>query len=430
MLALLGVIAPLIGSLAGPLPAALAGSVTADLGLEYDTNANRALPDGSLGELPRSGPLARLLGSGTLRYAEGRQRLNLQLIAGGKLFLLPEVWDQSIGVLQLNYEHGGQLRRARLTALLDYYESFQAPAAPTFSRDLRSLAAGGRLAGSRSIGEQHSLDGGLDVTALLFFYKPSPAFSFLAPSASARLNTRLHAGDPELGHDFDLGASARIDYRSYTAAREAVYLQGGVTAAWQGPVLLQIGYMAQIHLANDSEESYQRHIVLAKLACRIPGDLYLTLKGQLSLVQGAPGLYIPVSSIDDDTRSIAIFDLERPLPRGLALSARYTGYFGLPTDHTASYIRHTVYLGLSYTLKRTKKSPAPAAPAAAAPALSVPPSAEAAAPTTPAPPAPAPLPLSPLPPPPTASPPLPTPTPAPPLSSPPAPEPLSASPSP
>ncbi len=403
MLALLGAIFPLIGPLAGPLPAAVAGAVTADLGVEYDSNANRALADGSLGELPRSGPLVRLLASGTLRYAEGRQRLNLQLISGGKLYLLPEVWDQSIGVVQLNYEHGGQLRRARLAALIDYYESFQAPAAPTFSRDLRSLAAGGRLSGSRPLGEQHSLDGGLDLTALLFFYKPSPAFSFLAPSATARLNTRLHAGDPELGHDFDLGASARIDYRSYTAARDAVYLQGGVTAAWQGPVLLQLGYTAQIHLASVSEESYQRHLVLAKVAFRIPGDLYLTLKGQLSLIQSAPGLYIPVSSIDEDSRSVAVLDLERPLPRGFALSARYTGYFGLPIDNTEAYTRHTVFLGLSYTLKRAKKSPnaQAATPAAQTPSLplsvtppsaplSPPPSAPSSAPPTlpdPAPPA-------------------------------------------
>ncbi len=360
MLALLGVIAPLIGPLMGPCPAAVAGVFTADVGAEYDSNANRALADGSLdGVLPQAGPLVRLLGSGSLKYAGERQRLSLQLLSGGKLFLLPNVWDQSIGVVQLNYEHGAQLGRTRLAGIVDYYESFQAPAPPTFSRDLRSLGAGGRLLGSRPLGERHSLDGALDLTALLFFYKPSPVYSFLGPSASARVNTRLHAGDPDLGHDFDLGASARIDYRSYMSAREAVYLQGGVTAAWQGPVLLQLGYMAQIHLANIAEESYQRHLILAKLAFRIPGDLYLTLKGQLSLIQSVPGLYIPVSSIDDDTRSLAIFDLERPLPRGFALSVRYTGYFGLPTDYTAAYERHTVYLGLSYTVKRSKKPPAP-----------------------------------------------------------------------
>ena len=106
MLALLGVIAPLIGPFSGPSPAALAGSLSADLGAEYDSNANRALSDGSLGEYPQAGPLLRVLGTGLLRYAEGRQRLNLQLIAGGKLFLLPEVWDQSIGVVQLNWADG------------------------------------------------------------------------------------------------------------------------------------------------------------------------------------------------------------------------------------------------------------------------------------------------------------------------------------
>ena len=350
MLALFGVM-PLLAL----LPGALAGSVTTDAGVEYDSNANRALSDGSLGAYPEAGPLVRALVSGTLRYTGERQRLNLQLVAGGKLFLTRNVWDQSIGVVQLSYEHGAQLGHLRLSGIVDYYDSFQAAAAPLFSRDLRSIAAGGRLWGKRPMGEHHSLDAALDVTALVFSYKPNPAYSFIAPSVSGHFNTRLHAGDPDLGHDFDIGASARFDYRGYMAAREGVYLQGGVTAAWQGPVLLQLGYMAQILLANVPEESYQRHLVLAKLAFRIPGDLYFTVKGQLSLIQSVPGLYIPISSIDDDTRSLGMIDIERPLPRGFALSARYTGYFGLPIDNTVAYERHTVYLGVSYTLQRSKK---------------------------------------------------------------------------
>jgi hypothetical protein len=351
MLALVGVLIPLLA----PCPAALTGTLVTDAGVEYDSNANRALADGSLGELPQAGPLVRALASGSLKYAGDRQRLSLQVAAGGKVFLLPNVADQTIGVVQLSYDHGAQFSRARLAGILDYYESFQVPAPPTFSRDLRSLSAGGRLAGIRSLSERKSIDGGLDVTALLFFYKPNPAYSFIGPSATARFNTRLHAGDLELGHDFDIGLSARIDYRGYMAAREAVYLQGGVTAAWQGPLLVQLGYMAQLHLANFEDESYQRHLILAKLAFRIPGDLYFTVKGQLSLVQSAPGLYIPVSSIDEDSRSLAMLDIERPLPRGFALSARYTGYFSLPSDALSAYQRHTVYLGASYSFRRTKK---------------------------------------------------------------------------
>jgi hypothetical protein len=53
-----------------------------------------------------------------------------------------------------------------------------------------------------------------------------------------------------------------------------------------------------------------------------------------------------------------MLDIERPLPRGFALSARYTGYFGLPLDGAlgVQYQRHTIYLGMSYALRLPRRS--------------------------------------------------------------------------
>ena len=78
----------------------------------------------------------------------------------------------------------------------------------------------------------------------------------------------------------------------------------------------------------------------------------------------APGLYVPVSNIDDDNRSLALLHIERPLPHGLSFVLRYTGYFSLPGDRsggsgaaTESYQRHTGYLGLSYSYKADAADP-------------------------------------------------------------------------
>jgi hypothetical protein len=337
-------------------PAALRGTITADTGVEYDSNASRIAveppqppPAPQQALQPRAGPLLRALASGSLAYAGPRQRLRLQLSAGGKIYLLPTLQDQDVGVVQLGYEHGAQLERVRLTGAIDYYDAFQAPASPEESRDLRSLQAALRLLAARPVRGLHRIEGGLDVGGQLFQYKPDAGFSFLAPSLTGRFGAHLHAGDPELGHDFDLASHARLEYRGYIGARTDIFLQLGGAATWQGPVLLQLGYTAQLNFSSLAAESYQRHLPLLKLAFRLPGDLYVTAKGQLNLLSGTAGLFVPAGNVDDDNRSLALLDLERPIARGFALSARYTGFFSLPRDAGPSYQRHTAYLGLSYS---------------------------------------------------------------------------------
>ncbi|MBL9007371.1 MAG: hypothetical protein JNJ46_24145 [Myxococcales bacterium] len=348
---------------AAAVPSSLVAGVNADAGVEYDSNANRVSPgtDTSV----RGGPLLRGTMGTQLGYAGGRQRLRAQLQIGGKVFLLPTLQDQNVGVILGSYEHGVQLvsdGRLRLSGVADYYDAFQAPASLIESRDFRSLSVSVRLAGVREMpsAPQHRIDGGLDLGMQYFAFKPDAAFTFVAPSAAARLSALLHAGDPELGHDFDLSLHLRADYRGYMFGRTDLFIQTGGSLTWQGPALLQAGYMVQLALSNTNGESYQRHLVLAKLGVRLPGDLYVTGKAQLNLLQGAPGLYVPVSNIDDDNRSLGLIDIERPLPRGFGLVLRYTGYFSLPGERSSldamgSYQRHTVYLGASYAYRTRKK---------------------------------------------------------------------------
>lgn len=365
MLSAFGTAAWLLFS-ASPVALALAGGVSADAGIEYDSNASRvgqdATPDPTTGlGGVRSGPLLRSILGGQLGYSSATQRLRLSLQAGGKVFLLPTLQDQNVGVILASYDHGAQLLpdgKLRLGGFVDYYDALQAPAALSESRDFRSLSFGARLTGVRPLdaAPQHRFDGGLDAGMQYFAFKPDSSFSFLAPSMTAHLNALLHAGDPELGHDFDVATHLRIDYRGYMFGRTDLFIQGGGGVTWQGPLLLQLGYMLQLALSNQQNESYQRHLATVKLAFRIPGDFYVTGKTQLNLLQGASGLFVPVSNIDDDNRSLALLDIERPLPRGFALTLRYTGYFSLPGEHSVdgAYQRHTAYLGFAYAY-RTKR---------------------------------------------------------------------------
>ncbi|MCS6913612.1 MAG: hypothetical protein RMK29_09790 [Myxococcales bacterium] len=345
--------------LLGVCPAALRGVVTAAAGPEYDSNANRAEEGGEIQAQPS--PLLRLQAGGSLWHAAGRHRLRLEAIAGGKVFLLPAAQDQNVAVIQLGYEQGVQLGPLRLGGVLDYYDAFQQAAGGSLSaRDFRAGSTGLRLSGATSLPRGHRLDGAVDVVGQLFMYKPDGAYSFFSPTLQGRIGSQLHAGDPDLGHDFDIGLHARLDYRGYLSERRDFFLQTGLSAAWVGPVLTQVGYTLQLNLSTISLESYQRHLLSAKFAVRIPGDFYLTLKGQLNLLQAAPTLFVPVPTIDEENRSLVMADIERPLPRGLAILARYAGYFNVPWlgGNEPPYQRHTVYLGVSFRLER-QQAPAP-----------------------------------------------------------------------
>jgi len=341
----------LVGLLLVGTPAALSGTVAADAGIEYDSNPARVPTDGSLEVYPLGAPLFRGLLSGSLAYAGPSQRLRVQATTTGKVFFTPQQQQQNVLVAQFGYEHGARLGRSLLVGIVDYFDAFQASAPQPLERDFRSLSAGGRFHSARPFEGGHRLDGGLQLTGQLFHYKPDSLQSFAGPSLLARLGVRLHAGDPELGHDFDLSLYGRGDYRIYGPVRNDVFVSGGATVQWQGPLLIQLGYSAQVNMSSSELESYQRHLPHVKVAFRLPGELFFTLKGQLNLLQSAPGLSVPIQNIDEDNRSLVLLDLERPLPKGLAISARYSGYFSLPSDGTP-YQRHTAVLNFSYRLAR------------------------------------------------------------------------------
>lgn len=338
----------LCGLLAIGFPSALSGSVSADTGLEYDTNPARVPSDGSLGVLPTGAPLFRGLLSGKLAVTGPVHRLRLSATTTGKVFLTQVQQPQNVLVAQFDYDHGARIGQSFVGGFVEYYDAFQAEAPVYLSRDFRSLSAGGRFQATKRYDAGRRLDGNIRVNGHFFHYKPDSLQSFLAPVVYTQLGARFHAGDPDLGHDFDLSWFGKAEYRTYGPVRADLFLFVGTSVQWQGPLLVQLGYSVQLNLSTMTLESYQRHLPFAKFAFRLPGDFFVTAKVQLNLVKAAPGLTVPIQSIDEDNRSLALLDLERPLPKGFSLSARYTGYFDLPAERAAPYHRHTVLANLSY----------------------------------------------------------------------------------
>lgn len=365
------------------VPLALDGVVTAETGIEYDSNATRGVvetepqcppqmpcyPTARLGS-----PLWRLQLGGKLRHSAGAHRLRLSLDLGGKLFLREAARSQDIWVVVLGVEEGGQLGRLRLSAFANYFDAYQRGNEPLpglvdpTQRDFRLGEVGLRLTSGRSYsGALQGIDGGVDVLGQLFQFKPDNNYTYLAPSLQPRLTLRWHRGDPELGQDFDLSLTGRFDYRRYPleargpgTGRDDAFLQGGATVGVTGAVLAQLGYLFQGNLSTLTDESYQRHVLMAKVAVRVPWELYLTCKGQLNIFQSlrpADAPPPPQANIEDDNnRSLLLLDVSRALPRGFDVLVRYAFYFtasGLGSSDL-SYQRHTVYLGLGYRFRQSR----------------------------------------------------------------------------
>lgn len=351
----------LSGLLVLAAPLALDGSLVAETGPEFDSNANRALPTDAV-----ASPLWRLQLGGRLRHSTARHRLRLSLDVGGKLFALPAARGQDVGVLALSFEDGGPLGPLRLSTFGSYFDAYQRGSGDE-ARDLRLGALGLRLAGARAAstsgtsGAFTGVEGAVDVLGEAFQYKPDDRYTYATPSLQPRLTLRWHRGDPELGQDLDLTLSARLDHRRYflderDLTRGDLFAQAGATFGFSGPVVVQAGYLYQNNRSTLYQESYQRHVVLAKLAFRLPHDFYVTLKGQLNLFFNnlfTSGNQPPPSSLEDDNRSLALLDIERPLPRGFALLLRYAAYFSV-RGAELPYQRHTLALTVSYRLRRAR----------------------------------------------------------------------------
>ena len=351
-----------------------------ELGPEYDSNANRAeVVDGMpVKDAPTGSFLARTTARGSLTWRRGINVLRATGLIGGKVFLNPAVQDQNTIVGQLGVED--RVRAARwleLGVAGEYYDAAQQTVVTDCStvscdrhRDFRSGAALGRISFLDDPGEL-TFTGGYRG----FVWKPDPQFDFQAGQVTALAAVRLYAGPADKEHEIDLVASYHLERRLYSGLQEVNacapngldpscihvgsehradwFHEGFFELTWVRVVLLSAAYGLQVNQSNSFGQSLLRHVVSAKLAARLPWQLYLTVKGQLfvnrSVLLADPVNSQSLTSIEDENRNAFIVDLERPIGKtGVAVQARYSVYTNELGASTTHFLRHVGYLGVSY----------------------------------------------------------------------------------
>jgi hypothetical protein len=369
-----------------------------DLGPEYDTNANRAEVVQGMANVdqPTASPLVRTTTKMSLSWQSGISLLRLSGGLGAKVFFNPDVQDQDTLVGELGLDERLSLGRfVDLGVAGDYHDAGQLDVAPPCAdmgcnrrRDFRTGSANLRLSFIEGPGDL-TLSGGWRA----FQYKPDESYDFEAAQASAVAAARTHVGQGEHLHEIGFAASYHLERRWFsgvrwqnnicgpgepiTAAciqpdamgtkREDWFHEADFELSYLGPVYATLGYGLQLNRSNSFGYSLLRHILTVRLAGRLPGQLYATLKAQLLLASYFDPQILGETTnqtclcLEDENRSAVIVDLERPIGKsGLAVEARYSFYTNEIADTQAQFMRHVIYVGVSYKVGwRLGKKPPP-----------------------------------------------------------------------
>jgi hypothetical protein len=267
----------------------------------------------------------------------------------------------------------------------DYYDAWQLPVAPYRARDFRSGAALARIYFLDPLGEV-ALSGGYRG----FQYKPDPYFDFQAAQATAYAIARTHFGAND-DHELDVAATYHLERRYFSGVVEQFqqnneidpmlrcaygheildrclvagselradwFHEMGAELTYVGPLLAAVGYGIQLNQSNSFGQSLLRQLITVKIAYRLPWNLYATVKAQLYITKYLDPVLLDrvvntqtFITIEDENRNAIIVDVERPIgATGLAVDARYSLYTNEISPSPVSFLRHLVYLGLTYRL--------------------------------------------------------------------------------
>ncbi|HVR64666.1 MAG TPA: hypothetical protein VMU50_22355, partial [Polyangia bacterium] len=287
----------------------------AELGAEYDTNAQRTEVVGSGGPPVVASPLARAVVTAQLsdQIAPGHD-IALGAMAGGKLFTKTDARSEDVAVASTSAQYRARLG-ARASAGLAgfYYEAFQRGV------DNVTLAAAGQRADFRSLLPMarlgHALgDGGeLVLTAgyRAVVFKPNHDYSFGAPLAALDLRWLTESTDATV--DWELGAGIGFEPRFFDGAalvagtcqagmpnqtcapvpndagtkRADQLYTGHAELTRTGTILLGAGYAVQWNHSNSVGETVQRHFISLRLTAPLPLGFYLATRGDLLIARYA-----------------------------------------------------------------------------------------------------------------------------------------------
>jgi hypothetical protein len=367
-----------------------------DLGPEYDSNANRAeLLEGrpTNGDTPTGSALVRTTTKMSLSWQKGISLLRVSGGLGAKVFFNPEVQDQNTLVGQLAVDERLAVGRiVDLGVALDYFDAGQLavppPCAPICERhrDFRTGSGTARL----TLLDQHG-----DFTLIAgyrgFQYKPDPAFSFQAVHAGVLATAHLESVRGAHMHEVGFAAAYHLEYRWFAGDQDELrhdfteqqhqcgpdftvyadcirpkepleqrhdwFHDMSFEISYVGPLLFSTGYGVQLNLSDSFGSSLLRHGFTARLAARLFWQIYGTVKAQVfynsfldPVLLGTTAALKPVS-LEDENRNAFIVDLERPIGKsGVAVVARYSVYTNELASRPVEFIRHVVYLGVSYNV--------------------------------------------------------------------------------
>lgn len=329
-------------------------------GLEHDSNPGRVEKiEGTPSQpMPPASWLARLVASGSLA-AELGQRNTLALTGafGAKWFAAREARGANVLVAQASGSDSVRVwGTARVAAGLAYYDVFQRRSREV--PDFRSLTPSLRL--DQPVARSLVVSAGAGYR--WFTYKPDGAFSFGAPTAFLSIRQVLPGDILSDDADWEWSVGGSFEAREFEGAACTATGCGGdgarhrdhfwiAHAGWSrtGSWLLGSGAAVHVNRSNSYGEQLVRGLVNARAVVPLPGELSLSVRGELVLTRHRdpltflqPVAGLPSASIEDESRSTVRVELARVFERRFEIGARYVCYTSAPTSGAVDYRRQTV----------------------------------------------------------------------------------------
>jgi len=125
-----------------------------------------------------------------------------------------------------------------------------------------------------------------------------------------------------------------------------VQLAAGVT--YRGGILVGGQYLLRRQRSTSELENVDRHRLTLFGTVGLPLDLTLSGLAALQINTGASLTDNRFLAEDDENQNSLQLQLRRPLFEGLSIEARYALFANQFSTAAANFVRHTVYLGVSY----------------------------------------------------------------------------------
>jgi hypothetical protein len=337
--------------------------VQLEAGSGYDSNVHRESGDAVTGALGGSVG-GRFAASGR---ATERLRLSASGVALARAYAGGDASEEDVLVLAADGRADLLLGDAAPGVRASYYDALAA-ADELGSLDFRA----GDVAATLALRDG---DHRVDAFAGWRFYrfKPDATFDFAGEHAGIRYSW-APAGE---GDAWQLRAGYAVNRRGYTSAAVAnlcppgepiapsclvatgrdrvdLFHDASVEVVYTGALLASVRYQLMVNDSSSFAQSLVRHRL--ELAGTFDAwlDIVVTAKLLLQLHRYPDGLLLggdlgTFTTIDDETRNALILHATRELGDGVMVEARYAFYASPFSPGAASYVRHTLYVGMVVT---------------------------------------------------------------------------------